>query len=173
MHIFLFVFLFKDDFFIDFFLFFANLNEKDKIRISFIHPSLVPSINLPFMTKDVVTPENLLAIFERVSQSKKTIKLNETNNLRVDVIIARLPAGSGRKIVPENEKARYIKIKDRPKLDNLNYFERWCASKACVKLIFNSDRNSLIFPQNNNVKYNTRRRYSTRIKVLIIQFYKI
>ena len=116
--------------------FIQNLNEKDKIRISFIHPSLSPSINLPFMNKETITPQNLLAIFERVAQSKKTIKLNESNQLRVDVIIARLPAGSGRKFIPENQKFKNIKINNK---SNLNYFERWCSSKACVKLVFNSD----------------------------------
>ena len=119
--------------------FVTTLNEKDKIRISFIHPSLVPSINLPFMSRDLVTPENLLAIFERVAQSKKTIKLNESNNLRIDVIIARLPAGSGRKAKSNHKKAKYTLVKDRFDRTNFNDFEQWCVSKACVKFVSNSD----------------------------------
>ena len=55
--------------------FVTTLNEKDKIRLAFIHPSLKPAINLPFMNRDVVTPENLLAIFERVAQSKRTNRI--------------------------------------------------------------------------------------------------
>ena len=115
--------------------FVTTLNEKDKIRIAFIHTSLDPAINLPFMSREILTPDNLLALFERVAQSKKTIKLNESNNLRIDVIIARLPAGSGRKAIPKSQKKNYIPKPKRQKREDLNAFEEWCTQKACVKFV--------------------------------------
>lgn len=71
------------------------MNEKDYIRITFLHDKFDRPVGYPFMSKQTLRNANLLHTFENVIQSYKTIKINENNSLKAMVCIAHLPSGSG------------------------------------------------------------------------------
>ena len=73
------------------------LNDQDKIRNTFFHEEFSHSIGYPFMDKKQLQTQNLQLKFEAIVQSYRTIQMNTNNKLTAHLIIAHLPAGSGKK----------------------------------------------------------------------------
>ncbi|CAF1019448.1 unnamed protein product [Brachionus calyciflorus] len=118
----------------------SRMGLHDKIRIVLYHDSFERPISIQFMKKSDMTAQVLIESFERVAQSHKEVQLNENNNLTAHVIIARLPAGSGRKIVNvKKRQAPYIKIKDRVKSEPTNEFQTFCENKHFMIPVYNND----------------------------------
>lgn len=75
---------------------FASLmNEKDYIRVTFLHDEFDRPVGYPFMNKKTLMSTNLQHTFENVIQSYRTITMNNHNQLKAMVVIARLPSGYG------------------------------------------------------------------------------
>jgi len=116
-----------------------QMGDKDKIRIIIFHDSLQRPISTPFLNKHFVNSYNLMTNFEHVAQSYKTVKLNENSNFKVDVVIARLPSGSGKKRLHlKKVQKTYIKKRDRLNL-NMKNTEMYCLLKPSIKNVINND----------------------------------
>ncbi|CAF1132843.1 unnamed protein product [Brachionus calyciflorus] len=123
--------------------FISQMGTHDKIRIVLYHDSLERPISIPFLKKTDLTSQVLLDSFERVIQSHKEVQINENNNLTAHVIIARLPSGSGRKMVNlKKRKTPYTKTKDcvRVQSDTTNEFQKFCENKRFIIPVFNNDK---------------------------------
>ncbi|CAF1083629.1 unnamed protein product [Brachionus calyciflorus] len=92
------------------------------------------------MSEYPVTAQTLIDSFERVAQSYKDVKLNENNALTAHIIIARLPSGSGRKILYlKKRETPYTKKKDQAKKAHENSFQNYCENQACIIHVYNND----------------------------------
>ncbi|CAF1033653.1 unnamed protein product [Brachionus calyciflorus] len=112
----------------------------DKIRIVFYHDSLERPISIPFLKRSQVTAQTLFDSFERVAQSYNDVKLNKNNALTAHVIIARLPSGSGRKILNlKKRQTPYTNKKDQLKKAHENSFQNYCENQACIIPVYNND----------------------------------
>ncbi|CAF1068563.1 unnamed protein product, partial [Brachionus calyciflorus] len=123
-------------------LFRSQMGDHDKIRIVLYHDSLERPISIPFLRKSVLTSQVLIDRFERVAQSHKEVQINQNNNLSAHVIIARLPSGSGRKMVNlKKRQTPYTNQKDRPKIksDTNNEFQKFCENQSFIIPVFNND----------------------------------
>ncbi|CAF0975487.1 unnamed protein product [Brachionus calyciflorus] len=104
----------------------SPMGVHDKIRILLYHDSLERPISIPFLKKTNLTSQVQVDSFERVAQLHKELQINENNNLTAHVIIARLPSGSGRKmVISKKKKTPYTKKKDCTKIqsDSTNDFQ--------------------------------------------------
>ena len=72
-----------------------GMNEKDQVRFVLHSNQLDTPISLPFMPVLQLTPERVFTQIERVIQSKRDFRLNDT--VVVDIIHVEAPQGSGRK----------------------------------------------------------------------------
>ena len=73
----------------------AGMNEKDQVRFVLRSTQLDTPISLPFMPLHQLTPERVFSQIERVIQSNRDFRLNDT--VTVDIIHVEAPQGSGRK----------------------------------------------------------------------------
>ena len=71
-----------------------NMNGKDQVRFVLRSDQLDTPISLPFMTAEQLTPERIFSQFERVIQSNRDFRLNDT--VTIDIIHVEAPQGSGR-----------------------------------------------------------------------------
>ena len=75
----------------------AGKNEKDQVRFVLRSTQLDTPISLPFMDVVQLTPERVFSQIERVIQSNRDFRLNDT--VVVDIVHVEAPQGSGRKRV--------------------------------------------------------------------------
>ena len=73
----------------------AGMNEKDQVRFVLRSTQLDIPISLPFMPLHQLTPERVFSQIERVIQSNRDFRLNDT--VTVDIIHVKAPQGSGKK----------------------------------------------------------------------------
>ena len=73
----------------------GGMNEEDQVRFVLRSEQLDTPISLPFMPLFKLTPERIFSQVERVVQSQKEFRLNDT--VTVDIIHVETPRGSGRK----------------------------------------------------------------------------
>ena len=71
-----------------------NINEKDQVRFVLRSEQLDTPISMPFMPVEQLTPERVFSQIERVIQSNRDFRLNDT--VTVDIIHVEAPQGSGR-----------------------------------------------------------------------------
>ena len=71
-----------------------DMNEKDQVRFVLRSEQLDTPISLPFMPVEQLTPERVFSQIERVIQSNRDFRLNDT--VMVDIIHVEAPQGSGR-----------------------------------------------------------------------------
>ena len=71
-----------------------DMNEKDQVRFVLRSEQLDTPISIPFMPVEQLTPERVFSQIERVIQSNRDFRLNDT--VTVDIIHVEAPQGSGR-----------------------------------------------------------------------------
>ena len=71
-----------------------DMNEKDHVRFVLRSDQLDTPISMPFMTVEQLTTERVFSQIERVIQSNRDFRLNDT--VTVDIIHVEAPQGSGR-----------------------------------------------------------------------------
>ena len=71
-----------------------DMNKKDQVRFVLRSDQLDTPISLPFMDVEQLTPERVFSQIERVIQSNRDFRLNDT--VTVDIIHVEAPQGSGR-----------------------------------------------------------------------------
>ena len=71
-----------------------DMNEKDQVRFVLRSEQLDTPISLPFMPAEQLTPEKVFSQIERVIQSNRDFRLNDT--VTIDIIHVEAPQGSGR-----------------------------------------------------------------------------
>ena len=71
-----------------------DMNGKDQVRFVLRSEQLDTPISLPFMAAEQLTPERVFSQIERVIQSNRDFRLNDT--VTVDIIHVEAPQGSGR-----------------------------------------------------------------------------
>ena len=81
-----------------------DMNEKDQVRFVLRSEQLDTPISMPFMSVEQLTPEKVFSQIERVIQSNRDFRLNDT--VVVDIIHVEAPQGSGR------SKRNVLNIKD-------------------------------------------------------------
>ena len=72
----------------------GDMDEKDQVRFVLRSEQLDTPISMPFMTVAQLTPERVFSQIERVIQSNRDFRLNDT--VVVDIIHVQTPQGSGR-----------------------------------------------------------------------------
>ena len=73
----------------------TGTNKKDQVRFVLRSTQLNTPISLPFMPLLQLTPERVFSQIERVIQSNRDFRLNDT--VVVDIVHVEAPQGSGRK----------------------------------------------------------------------------
>ena len=76
----------------------TGMDEKDQVRFVLRSTQLDTPISLPFMPVQQLTPEHVFSQIERVIQSNRDFRLNDT--VVVDIVHVEAPQGSGRKRTP-------------------------------------------------------------------------
>ena len=71
-----------------------DMNEKDQVRFVLRSEQLDTPISMPFMVVEQLTTERIFSQIERVIQSNRDFRLNDT--VTVDIIHVEAPQGSGR-----------------------------------------------------------------------------
>ena len=71
-----------------------DMNEKDQVRFVLRSEQLDTPISIPFMSVEQLTTERVFSQIERVIQSNRDFRLNDT--VMVDIIHVEAPQGSGR-----------------------------------------------------------------------------
>ena len=71
-----------------------DMNGKDQVRFVLRSDQLDTPISLPFMTTEQLTTEKVFSQIERVIQSNRDFRLNDT--VTIDIIHVEAPQGSGR-----------------------------------------------------------------------------
>ena len=71
-----------------------DMNERDKVRFVLRSDQLNTPISIPFMLVPQLTPERVFSQIERVVQSNRDFRLNDT--VIVDILHVEAPQGSGR-----------------------------------------------------------------------------
>ena len=73
----------------------TEMNDQDQVRFVLRSEQLDTPISMPFMTVAQLTPERVFSQIERVVQSNRDFRLNDT--VVVDIVHVEAPQGSGRK----------------------------------------------------------------------------
>ena len=81
-----------------------DMNDQDQVRFVLRSDQLDTPISMPFMPVEQLTPERVFSQIERVIQSNRDFRLNDT--VVVDIIHVEAPQGSGR------SKRNVLNIKD-------------------------------------------------------------
>ena len=120
----------------------CQVEGSDKIRMTISHPGLKLGVFITWrdvssLTGDIITQE-----IERVMQSNDKFKIND-GQMRIDVIVCRLPTGSGRKplhhgLYFESENMCQNK-RSIVKINNTN--DSMCMARAIVVVKCNADKN--------------------------------
>ena len=71
-----------------------DMNKKDQVRFVLRSEQLDTPISMPFMVAEQLTPERVFSQIERVIQSNRDFRLNDT--VTIDIIHVEAPQGSGR-----------------------------------------------------------------------------
>ena len=119
--------------------FLSKMGPKDKIRCVFLHSSLESPISLPFMDKASFSNIKLIDSFLKVTQSYKTVIVNNNNEFKAFIIVAHIPTG-GYNYKIKKQKI-YNPVTKKTVLENV---QDYCDSMSGVKNIENKDNLCLI-----------------------------
>ena len=108
----------------------AGMNEKDQVRFVLRSTQLDTPISMPFMPVQQLTPERVFSQIERVIQSNRDFRLNDT--VVVDIVHVEAPQGSGRRRTILNIKEFLHKKKSVITLQNNDDL---CLARALVVAI--------------------------------------
>ena len=108
-----------------------GMNEEDQVRFVLRSTQLETPISLPFMSVQQLTPERVFSQIERVVQSNRDFRLNDT--VVVDLVHVEAPQGSGRK------KRDLIDLKEflhkKKSIINIQNKDDLCLARALVVAI--------------------------------------
>ena len=90
-----------------------KMSDSDKISINFFHSQFQQPITIPFIRKNTFTKELVMDYILQVTQSYKDLAVNPRNSLKARAQIQNIPHGGGRRKIPDSEKKKYVKKKDR------------------------------------------------------------
>ena len=113
----------------------GDMDEKDQVRFVLRSEQLDTPISMPFMTVEQLTPERVFSQIERVIQSNRDFRLNDT--VTIDIIHVEPPQGSGR------SKRTILNIKDflHKKGSHYNHTEqRQLVSVSCTRSCYSQNR---------------------------------
>ena len=104
-----------------------DMNEKDHVRFVLRSDQLDTPISMPFMPVEQLTTERVFSQIERVIQSNRDFRLNDT--VTVDIIHVEAPQGSGRKRTTLNIR-EYLRQKGS--VITINKNDNLCLARALV-----------------------------------------
>ena len=104
-----------------------DMNEKDHVRFVLRSDQLDTPISMPFMPVEQLTTERVFSQIERVIQSNRDFRLNDT--VTVDIIHVKAPQGSGRKRTTLNIR-EYLRQKGS--VITINNNDNLCLARALV-----------------------------------------
>ena len=108
-----------------------DMNEKDQVRFVLRSDQLDTPISIPFMTVEQLTTERVFSQIERVIQSNRDFRLNDT--VTVDIIHVEAPQGSGRSKRTTLNIREYLKKKGS--IITINNNDNLCLARALVVAI--------------------------------------
>ena len=109
-----------------------DMNEKDQVRFVLRSEQLDTPISIPFMPAVQLTPEKVFSQIERVIQSNRDFRLNDT--VTVDIIHVEAPQGSGRSKRTILDIREYLQ-KKRSVVTIKNNNDNLCLARALVVAI--------------------------------------
>ena len=109
-----------------------DMNEKDQVRFVLRSEQLDTPISIPFMPVEQLTPEKVFSQIERVIQSNRDFRLNDT--VTVDIIHVEAPQGSGRSKRTILDIREYLQ-KKRSVVTIKNNNDNLCLARALVVAI--------------------------------------
>ena len=108
-----------------------GMNEKDQVRFVLRSDQLDTPISMPFMTVEQLSTERVFSQIERVIQSNRDFRLNDT--VTIDIIHVEVPQGSGR------SKRNVLNIKDflhkKKSIITIQNNDNLCLARALVVAI--------------------------------------
>ena len=104
-----------------------DMNEKDQVRFVLRSDQLDTPISIPFMPVEQLTTERVFSQIERVIQSNRDFRLNDT--VTVDIIRVEAPQGSGRSKRTTLNIREYLKKKS---IITINNNDNLCLARALV-----------------------------------------
>ena len=108
-----------------------DMNEKDQVRFVLRSDQLDTPISIPFMSVEQLTTERVFSQIERVIQSNRDFRLNDT--VTVDIIRVEAPQGSGRSKRTTLNIREYLKKKGS--IITINNNDNLCLARALVVAI--------------------------------------
>ena len=108
-----------------------DMNEKDQVRFVLRSDQLDTPISIPFMSVEQLTTERVFSQIERVIQSNRDFRLNDT--VTVDIIHVEAPQGSGRSKRTTLNIREYLKKKGS--IITINNNDNLCLARALVVAI--------------------------------------
>ena len=113
-----------------------DMNDQDQVRFVLRSDQLDTPISMPFMPVEQLTPERVFSQIERVIQSNRDFRLNDT--VVVDIIHVEAPQGSGR------SKRDVLNIKDflhkKRSIVTIQNNDNLCLARALVVAIAKIER---------------------------------
>ena len=104
-----------------------DMNEKDQVRFVLRSDQLDIPISIPFIPLAQLTTERVFSQIERVIQSNRDFRLNDT--VTVDIIRVEEPQGSGRKRTTLNIREY---LKEKKSIITINNNDNLCLARALV-----------------------------------------
>ena len=105
-----------------------GMNEKDHVRFVLRSDQLDTPISIPFVTVEQLTTERVFSQIERVIQSNRDFRLNDT--VTVDIIRVEEPQGSGRSKRTTLNIREYLK--EKKSIITINNNDNLCLARALV-----------------------------------------
>ena len=105
-----------------------DMYEKDHVRFVLRSDQLDTPISMPFMTVEQLTTERVFSQIERVIQSNRDFRLNDT--VTVDIIHVEAPQGSGRSKRTTLNISEYLRKKGS--VITINNNDNLCLARALV-----------------------------------------
>ena len=113
-----------------------GMDERDQVRFVLRSTQLETPISIPFLPLDQLTPERVFSAVERVVQSNRDFRLDDTVN--VDLIHVEAPQGSGR------SKRNIVNIKEylhkKKSIITITNKDNLCLARALVVAIAKADK---------------------------------
>ena len=114
----------------------GGVKDRDQIHFVLRSEQLDKPIALPFMPRAQFTPERVFAAVERVVQSNREFRLNDT--VQVNVWHVEMPEGSGRKNRTEPDVKKYL-LKKTHSVVVIENHDDLCLARALVVAIANAE----------------------------------
>ena len=110
-----------------------DMNERDQVRFVLRSTQLDTPISIPFLPLVQLTPERVFSAVERVIQSNRDFRLNDTVN--VDLIHVEAPQGGGRSKLKRNIVNINDYLRKKGSVITINNHDNLCLARALVVAI--------------------------------------